>query len=199
MALGPRGGCFPLRSRHGRLPTSIACTCPEPLSASSTVLPPRSSPNSRGTSPGLMTPSRAWPWASAAGTLITARLAVAPGWLCTLELAIRIRLLLFTMIIPIGAAPTLTRAMSACAGSVRSLTAEKPSNVSLSLLVAQTSLPAAEVIKQTGLQPAVAVDTIDDEGLTSARCRSRTVIVPSDGLTVLVRDMLVTYQDRQPI
>lgn len=118
---------------------------------------------------------------TAAEVLSTARLDVAPGWLRRLELATRIRLPSLTMIRPIGAAPTATRAISGRDGLSRSAVAEKPSSVSLSLLVTQTSLPSGEVITRTGLQPAVAVGTTAVDGLTSARGRLITVIVPWDG------------------
>jgi len=61
---------------------------------------------------------------------------------------------------------------------VSSREAEKPSSRSLSRAVTQTTLPSAEVITRTGLQPAATVATTEAAGSVSARRRSMTVRVP---------------------
>ena len=66
----------------------------------------------------------------------------------------------------------------------------------LSRLVTHTWLPSGEVMIRTGLHPAVTVDTTAEDGAVSARARSITLIVPSDGSAALLRIRLVAYSQR---
>src|ERR1700742_4482459 len=103
----------------------------------------------------------------------------------------RVWLPLRAKVSPIGAAPTSTRATSACSGSLTRRLAEKPSSALLSRLVTQTVVPS--VMARTGSHPASAEAFTALDGVVSASAVSITDTVPTAAPWVLALVMLVTY------
>src|SRR5262249_11819658 len=109
----------------------------------------------------------------------TARLARSPFAMNRFESAATISEPFRTRASPTGASPTVTSASNAERGFARNAAAENPSSASLALAVTQTTLPFADLVTRTGLQPAGTRATTDVAGSDSARATLMTSSVPT--------------------
>jgi hypothetical protein len=106
-----------------------------------------------------------------------------PGPPSRLESATTIRLPLLTTASPSGDWPTATRAIRACAGSLSSLAAEKPSSALEPTAVTQRSCPLGENATRLVWQPAgIDFITAAEPGCFSAAATSMTLSTPAPGV-----------------